>query len=397
MGKTSRRVNLSLYRPCPVSRGRRCTTLLLRRWGESRPARTGRRAWHRPPAHPRFLPHAPSETRKWRSLRTPPSSQGRSHGAWLRGAETSTDKRRPALRHVTLPVTCLSAIRANQRPHHVYIPSAVMFSQRENLQGSRTLTSNPFFLLRCHALGRRAIHLWFGVMEHITSGLQENKMLLRNNGIFCLWSWLAPFIYTRDQQSLAAHHQGHQATASSQNHEVFKLNRKEKWERERTWHSCPETEANSWPVPQPERVKLLLLPHIPWYFQAKLLAAKGLIHPRHCSAHTPRGKCWNVVWCFQWEGATKSLNNATPCRLGTENTFLHLREVRQDWRVCLTRWCCSKGYIQGHRQIYNALSLWKSFKQLGLKKSYMFNIEKCFLHTDLKETAVCSHHLCAPW
>lgn len=274
MGKTSRRVNLSLYCPCPVSRGRSCTTSLLQRWGEMCPARTSRRAWHRPPAHPRFLPHALSETRKWRSLHTPPSSQGRSHGAWLRGTETSTNKRRPALQHVTLPVTCFSAIRANQRQHHVYIPSAVMFSQREDLQGSRTLASNPFFLLRCHALGRRAIHLWFVVMERITSGLQ-NKTLLRNNGIFCLWSWSAPFIYTRDQQSLAAHHQGHQATASSQNHEVFTLNRKEKWERERTRHSCPETEANSWPVPQAWKGKASALTTYPLIFPGQTASSEG--------------------------------------------------------------------------------------------------------------------------
>lgn len=41
-----------------------------------------------------------------------------------------------------------------------------------------------------------------------------------------------------------------------------------------------------------------------------------------------------------------------------------------------------------------SLSLCNSFKQLGLKQ--VFNSEKCFLHTSLKETDMSSHLLRAP-
>lgn len=222
-------------------------------------------------------------------------------------------------------MTYLSAMcsKSGTAPYlSIYISSMVMFLQRQNLQGSRTQTSNPHLLLGCHTLGRRAVHLWFGVMEHITLGSQENNMLLRNNGIFCLRSWLAPFIYTRNQWSLASTPPGTPSNSNSQNHEVFKINREERQEQERTWHTCPETEANRFQSHKLGRVKLLHSLHIPWYFQAKLLAAKGPIHPTHCSAHTPPGKCWNAVWCLPQEGVTKSLTNGTPCRSGTERTFL---------------------------------------------------------------------------
>lgn len=47
-------------------------------------------------------------------------------------------------------------------------------------------------IVRCHMLSRRALHLWFGVMERISLGLQENEMLLRNNGIFLLVIIISP-------------------------------------------------------------------------------------------------------------------------------------------------------------------------------------------------------------
>lgn len=134
----------------------------------------------------------------------------------LRGTWTSVHNHPPSpLHHITCPRHTSGPFAASQGQHHIYIhtPYTVMFSQRQNLQGSRTRMSNPCFLLRYHTLGRRAVHLWFGVMARITLGSQENKMLLGNNGIFCLLSLLTPFIYTRDQESLAAHCQGHLATA----------------------------------------------------------------------------------------------------------------------------------------------------------------------------------------
>lgn len=74
-------------------------------------------------------------------------------------------------------------------------------------------------------------------------------MLLRKDVIFGLWSLCTPFISTRDQSSLATHHWGHPATANSQ------LSRKERWKRERTWHTYPEKEANSWAIPQARKGK----------------------------------------------------------------------------------------------------------------------------------------------
>lgn len=43
----------------------------------------------------------------------------------------------------------------------------------------------------------------------------------------------------------------------------------------------------SWPSHKLGKVKLLHLPHILWYFQATLLAAKAPVYPRHCLAYTP--------------------------------------------------------------------------------------------------------------
>lgn len=67
-----------------------------------------------------------------------------------------------------------------------------MGSEKQNLQGSRTPTSNACLLVRCHMLSRRALHSRFGVMDCISLGLQENKMLLRNNGIFLLVIIISP-------------------------------------------------------------------------------------------------------------------------------------------------------------------------------------------------------------
>lgn len=63
---------------------------------------------------------------------------------------------------------------------------------KANLQGSRTPMSNACLLVRCHVRSRRALHLRFGVMDCISLGIQENKMLLRNNGIFLLVIIISP-------------------------------------------------------------------------------------------------------------------------------------------------------------------------------------------------------------
>lgn len=149
-------------------------------------------------------------------------------------------------------------------------------------------------------------------------------------------------------------------------------------EQERMRHTCPGTETN------------------PRTFSGQTVSSKrpSPSKPILWSAHTPSGKCWNAVWCLP-EEATKPLTNVTCCRGAQKGIFLHPRKLRQAWRAWWIRWCCFKGYVWAHKQIYNAHILWKSFKQFGLKKSYMFNIRKGFLH---KSTRGSIHIIClGPW
>lgn len=81
------------------------------------------------------------------------------------------------------------------------------------------------------------------------------------------------------QESLAAHRQGHPATAV---HTAMKFS---SWIERRVGnergHDTPAQRLKpmAGPSHRPGRVKPLRSLHIPWYPQAKLLAAKGQIHP----------------------------------------------------------------------------------------------------------------------
>lgn len=174
---------------------------------------------------------------------------------------------------------------------------------------------------------------------------------------FCLWSSLALFIYPRDQQSLAAHCQGRPATANSQNHEVFKQEGDMGTGEDMTY--LPRD--RSWPSHNLGKVKLLHLPHIPWYFQGKLLAAKAPLYPRHCLAHTPWRKCWNSLVPSTGR-SYQVFNPADWVRKG-------LVSISESWnRTRESAWsggAASKTMSTGTDE---SLSLCNSFKQLGLKQ-----------------------------
>lgn len=161
----------------------------------------------------------------------------------------------------------------------------VMGLKKQNLQGSRTPMSNAYLLVRCHMLSRRALHSWFGVMDCICLSLQENKMFLRNNGIFLLVIIISPVYLHQGPTKL-----GNTLPGTLSNRKFTKLwsfQAKQKGEMGTGEDMIYLHRDRNWPSHKFGEVKLLHLPHIPWNFQAKPLAAKAPVSPRHCLAHLP--------------------------------------------------------------------------------------------------------------
>lgn len=239
----------------------------------------------------------------------------------------------------------------------IYIKSVVMGFEKQNLQGSRTPMSNACLLVRCHMLSRRALHSWFGVMECISLGLQENEMLLRNNGIFLLVIIISPFYLHQGPTKLGSTLPG--TPSNSKYTESWSFQAKQEREMGTGEDITYLPRDRSWPSHNLGKVKLLHLPHILWYFQAKLLAAKAPLYPRHCLAHTLWRKCWNTVWCLPQEEATKSLT----LLIGYGKDLSPSQRAEMGLETAWSGGAASKTMSTGTDK---SLSLCNSFKQLGL-------------------------------
>lgn len=202
--------------------------------------------------------------------------------------------------------------------------------------------SNACLLVRCHMLSRRALHLWFGVMDCISLGLQENKMLLRNNGIFLLVMMISPVYLHQGPAKF-----GNTLTGIPSNCKFTKLlhfQAKQKGEMGTEEDMTYLSRDRSWPSHMDGKVKLLHSPHIPWYFQAKLLAVKAPVYPRHCLAYTPEEMLKHDLVPSTW----RSYQVSNPADWVPKG-FFSISEGKNGTRVCLIRWCCFKGYVHGHR------------------------------------------------
>lgn len=137
------------------------------------------------------------------------------------------------------------------------------------------------------------------------------------------------------------------------------------------------------------KVKLVHLPHTPWYFQTKLLAAKALVYPRHCLAYTPEEMLKHGL--VPSTGRSYQVSNPADW---VPKGFFSVSEGKNGTRE--SAWsggAASKAMSTGTDQ---SLSLCNSFKQLGLKQVYLINTKTCFLYPSLKEKDVCSL-LHVPW
>lgn len=163
MGKTSWRVNLSLYWSCLVSQGRRCTTLILAR--REQPSSN----WQEHLAPAACTPTLPLSCPEWnQKMEKSPHS-----AVFPRVKPWRVTARWTDLPLISTSLLCTTSCAQDLPQHHpqqvrdgtTYHPSHVLVKE----ETSKRWGLKP--LLRHHRLGRRAVHLRFGLVEHITLGL----------------------------------------------------------------------------------------------------------------------------------------------------------------------------------------------------------------------------------
>lgn len=183
-------------------------------------------------------------------------------------------------------MTYLSTISSRSGTAPRISVTMVMGLEKQNPQGSRTPMINASLLVKCHMLSSRALHSWFGVMDCISLGWQKNKMLLRNNGIFLLVIIISPVYLHQGPTKLSNTLPGTPSNSKFTKSWSFKTKQEGEMGAGEDMTYLPRN--RSWPSHKLGKVKLLHLQHIPWYFQAKLLAAKAPVYPKYHLAYTPK-------------------------------------------------------------------------------------------------------------
>lgn len=123
-------------------------------------------------------------------------------------------------------------------------------------------------------LSRGALHSWFGVTDCISLGLQENEMLLRNNGIFLLVIIISPVYLHQGPTKLDNTLPG--TLSNSKFTKSLSFQAKQKGEMG-NWrgHDIPaQREKLAIPQALKGKGKAPALTTHPLHFQAKLVAAK---------------------------------------------------------------------------------------------------------------------------
>lgn len=201
--------------------------------------------------------------------------------------------------------TYLSALLATSQGQALYMTQGCVLAEAaaQPPKGWGLKQETPIYYSCYHVFSKMATHLGTGAWNVLMLTRKQDASQIQRN--ILLTTMISPAYLHQGPTKLGEAAQGTASNSNSQNCQTFNLNRKERWERERTQSTYPETEASS-QLQHCRRVKISTYcsPSI-----SRLQAAKGLHHHSHCSAGIPAWKCWSEVWSLP-EDATTSLTQS---------------------------------------------------------------------------------------
>lgn len=236
--------------------------------------------------------------------------------------------------------TYLSALLATSQGQALYMTQGCVLAEAaaQPPKGWGLKQETPIYYSCYHVFSKMATHLGTGAWNVLMLTRKQDASQIQRN--ILLTTMISPAYLHQGPTKLGEAAQGTASNSNSQNCQTFNLNRKERWERERTQSTYPETEASS-QLQHCRRVKISTYcsPSISRLQAAKRPAPPQPLLSRHTSMEmlkrglVPSGGCYHI-------------SNTVCCRRVQKGLFLHLGRVR----LARTAWS------------------WKNFKQFGLKE-----------------------------
>lgn len=196
----------------------------------------------------------------------------------------------------------------------------------------------------------------------------------------------------RHQESLAAHRQGHPATAV---HIAMEFS---SWIERRVGnergHDTPAQtlKPTAGQSHRPGRVEPLRSLHIPWYLQAKLLAAKGQIHPSHCSGTHTTTEMLKHSLVPHTGGSCQVSHQRVPLQIRYQKDFSASQRA-ETWQSVPQADAASKATSEGIDKPAWQLSFGKVLRSLAQKDVTCLTLERVF-YTQVEKIEMCILTIC---